>query len=169
MLAEAKKRYGEAITVIDSLRQGAKATKDSAKAFKLQSAKTRLTALRLAALVAAGSHDGKRAKGIAEEVASIVRELKALGDQSADVPDGVSSGSDSATAPPRQILGDGSDAEIATLITFAHRILLVARRAVKPGGADWQRINQLLAEATPLLVDSVVVAGTDGGHLDVTA
>ena len=74
-------------SLIDRLKAGERQASDSARALKIALAKARLNALRLAAMAAAAARDGKRAVGIAKDVADAVRAVQAAADSQGDAPE----------------------------------------------------------------------------------
>lgn len=119
-------------SLADSLEQGFKSAKASAKAFKLQALKARLDAMRLAPIPATP----RGALAVAAEAARLSREIGNLaGGPEAD---------------------PALTAEAAEAAQSARVVIAKARRAVKPGSRQDQLLQRLdtgLAAASPASLD----------------
>ena len=161
---------------------------------KIELAKARLKALRLAAVAAAAAHDGKRALGIAKEVADVARDLKAMaGSQSTDPdipttapdptptataspaaatttaatpPDPTPAASPAAATAPAAATSD--DPEIQGLLAHARATLTILRKAAKPGSEEERQINRLLGGVGTTSLETDLTPTADQAHIDLS-
>lgn len=173
----------EAVQVSRSLADRLKETEntgsDTARALKIELAKAKLKALRLAAVMAAAARDGKRALGIAKEVQEVARELKGMaGTQAAAAempattaePTAVDVGQAAAPAPTAKTAeaDAAADPEIKALLAHARATLTIARKAAKPGSEEERRINRILGEVGTPSVATDLAPMADEAHIDLS-
>ncbi|TAN79422.1 MAG: hypothetical protein EPN20_00450 [Magnetospirillum sp.] len=163
-------------TLADRLKETENTGSDAARALKIELAKAKLKALRLAAVMAAAARDGKRALGIAKEVQEVARELKGMaGTQAAaaEMPAttaeptpagaGLAAKTAAADAP-----GNPDAPEIKALLAHARATLTIARKAAKPGSEEERRINRILGEVGTPSVATDLAPMADEVHIDLS-
>ena len=182
---EVLKTFEDAEAAVTKLTEGIKVAAQEQKAARLAIAAEKLKALKIAALFAVHTKNGKAARWVAEEAAKVARELNSLrsdgpvdpgttatsdpgtpADVSAVIPEtgpdkpATNSAGATPTAAPVQGGVSAADSDIDSLIQLARKIIALARKAVRPGSADDQAMAALQAGtgAPDISVDVVTEA-----------
>jgi hypothetical protein len=168
----------ETDTLAKQLRDGAKANAAAAKAARLDMARAKLKALRLAVALKVMARDAKGALKVAEEAAKVARDIKSLrSDASATA--GSATPADTAAAaeeiptataeaaaenlPADTPAGeDGSaDSAVDALLQTARKIIALARKAARPGSAEDKAMEQLQNQTGVPQLQSDIVSESD--------
>lgn len=164
---------------VDSLvrrfRDNAKANAEAAKTARIELARAKLRALRLAAALKAVKGDGRGALMVAEEAARLAQSIKGLG-AAGPATGTVASVSGEARAARGTPAGAASETAIDGVVQTAHEIIAMARRATRPGSPE-ERIIERLRRATGTPQPAAGIGGDDDGRpaaaerssLDLTA
>jgi len=160
----------EANTLVLQFKEGAKANASAFKAAKLELARAKLKALKLAAAVNALRRDAKGALRAAEEAAKVARALKRMRGQEAETPAAAPSApADSLPSLPEVGFAPAIDA----LVQTARKIIAIARTAAHPGSPEDKAMADLQRRTGVPDAAIDVVAGSDmalaANDLDVVA
>ena len=160
------------------LRDGAKANTKAARAAKIEQAKARLKALRLAVALKVVVRDGKGALKVAQEVSEVARDIRALRSD-ASATGGVTpladpaagTGEIPATAGEAAAGDDAAlDSAVDGVLQTARQIVALARKAARPGSAEDRAIEHLQNPIGKPQVQTDIIGAADGGAgLDLKA
>lgn len=169
----------EAETIITRLQEGTKAAADAQKAARIDMARAKLEALKLAAIVAAYSHDPKAARKVAEDAAKVAKDLKALrveiggvapplpsATTEVEAPAGVDKPQDVEPAPSTAASdSEKQDADVIKtldgILQLARKVIAIARSAAAPGSPEEREMAALQAATGVADIRTDVVTDAD--------
>lgn len=125
--------------LILQFKEGAKANAAAFRTARLELARAKLQALKLAAAVNAVRGDAKAARRVAEEAARVARQVKGLRreSKSADAAEPASAGEAGSPPAPTPIPADeGFAAAADSLVQAARKVIAIARKAAVAGSAE---------------------------------
>lgn len=164
----------EAEALIYQFKEGVKSNASAFKAAKLELARAKLKALKLAAAVNALRRDAKGALRVAEEAAKVARALKHMRGGEAEMPTEESAAASAApaeSAPPSPRAG--VDPAIDALVQIARKIIAIAREAAPLGSPEDEAMAELQRRTGMPDAAIDVIAGSDmalaANDLDVVA
>ncbi len=166
----------EADALIYQFKEATKANASAFKAAKLELARAKLKALKLAAAVNALRRDAKGALKVAEEAAKVARALKRMRGEEAETPadpaDATSATPAEAPPPSPQAEAD-ADPALDALVQAARKIIAIARQAAQPGSPEDEAMADLQRRTGVPDAGIDRVAGSDmalaANDLDVVA
>lgn len=167
------------------LRDGAKANTKAARAAKIEQAKARLKALRLAVALKVVVRDGKGALKVAQEVSEVARDIRALRSD-ASATGGVTPPADPAagTGETPAAAGEAAapagddaalDSAVDGVLQTARKLIALARKAARPGSAEDRAMGHLQNQIgepqvqTDIAGADLVLAADGGAGLDLKA
>lgn len=164
----------EAEALVYQFKEGVKANASAFKAAKLELARAKLKALKLAAAVNALRRDAKGALRVAEEAAKVARALKHMRGGGTEMP---AEESAAASAAPAEALPPSPqsdvDPAIDALVQTARKIIAIAREAAPLGGPEDEAMAELQRRTGMPDAAIDVIAGSDmalaANDLDVMA
>lgn len=164
----------EAETLIYQFKEGAKANVSAFKAAKLELARAKLKALKLAAAVTALRRDAKGALRIAEEAIKVARALKRMRSGETETPAEESATASAGPAEDSQPSPEaGVDPAIDALVQAARKVIAIARQAALPGSPEDKAMADLQRRTGVPDAAIDVIAGSDmalaANDLDVVA
>lgn len=164
----------EADALIYQFKEATKANASAFKAAKLELARAKLKALKLAAAVNALRRDAKGALRVAEEAAKVARALKRMraGEREMPAEESAAASAAPAEAPPTSPEAD-TDPAIDALVQAARKVIAIAREAASLGSPEDKAMADLQRRTGVPDAAIDVIAGSDmalaANDLDVVA